>query len=188
MKNPNDLRVIKTQKAIIEAFLQMLAQKPFENISVNDVCECAVVRRATFYNHFTDKYDLFTKALQYIQKGYAAALTQDDRNTFLDTLEVSLDYMEQNEHLFTAIVKSRYAAILMQLFSEQLAVEVRKYLETEDNGIADTKISLDLMTELLTGALMQAAGWWFTQRKSVSKAEVTEQVRRFIQNASMRSL
>ena len=96
--------------------------------------------------------------------------------------------MEQNEHLFTAIVKSRYAAILMQLFSEQLAVEVRKYLETEDNGIADTKISLDLMTELLTGALMQAAGWWFTQRKSVSKAEVTEQVKRFIQNASMRSL
>ena len=183
MKNPNDLRVIKTQKAIIEAFLQLLSQMPFEDITINDVCKLAVVRRATFYNHFSDKYELFTKALQYIQQGYFEALPKSRSTSFLDTLEISLDYMEKNEHIFTAIVKSRYAAVLVSLFSEQLAVEIKKYLNEEVREFFSDKLSAEVMTQLLTGALMQTAGWWFLHRKTVSKAEITEQVKYFIKNS-----
>ncbi len=179
MKNLNDLRVIKTQKAIIEAFIQLLSQRPFEDITVNDICECAVVRRATFYNHFADKYELFSKTLQYIQKSYMDTLSTNHSDSFLDTLEISLTYMEQNERLFTAIVKSRYAAVLMGLFSEQLAAEIEKYLKKN----CPTDPPSELTTQLLTGALMQAAGWWFLHRKEVSKTEVTAQVKQFILNA-----
>ena len=54
-----DLRVLKTYKSLYEAFFKMLEAKKFEDITVNELCERAMVRRATFYKHFADKYEFF---------------------------------------------------------------------------------------------------------------------------------
>lgn len=38
--------------------LELLSQKSFEHISVNEICDISNFPRATFYNYFDDKYDL----------------------------------------------------------------------------------------------------------------------------------
>ena len=61
MPNPNeklDPRVKRTRGLILRSFEQLLAEKGFESISVQDVTDKAEVNRATFYAHFTDKYAL----------------------------------------------------------------------------------------------------------------------------------
>lgn len=185
--NLNDLRAIKTEKAIVDAFLQLLSQKPFEEITVNEVCDLAVVRRATFYNHFADKYDLFSCSLKHIKASYEEQLTSmkdsNDAFSFLDTLQISLSYIEQNEKLFEGIVMSRYSPILIDLFSTQLSHELREYLKNEIICVGEGKHEFEITIQMLTGSLMQAAGWWFFHRKEVAKEEITAQARRFIQNA-----
>ena len=52
-----DLRVIKT-KALSSSLLQLLEQQLFQTITVNQICDNALVHRTTFYKHFYDKYDL----------------------------------------------------------------------------------------------------------------------------------
>lgn len=56
-----DLRIRKTQKAIKDAFLELIEEKDFEHISVKDITDRAMISRNTFYLHYTDKYDLFNK-------------------------------------------------------------------------------------------------------------------------------
>ena len=58
IKNQNDMRVVKTKKAIEETFSAQLEQMPFEEITVKDICQSAMVGSATFYYHYRDKYDL----------------------------------------------------------------------------------------------------------------------------------
>lgn len=41
-----------------QALFLALAQKPFEDIAVNELCSSANYPRATFYNYFDDKFDL----------------------------------------------------------------------------------------------------------------------------------
>ena len=53
-----DLRIIKTHKALTSAMFRQLSHRSFEKITVNDLCEEALVSRATFYVYFRDKYDL----------------------------------------------------------------------------------------------------------------------------------
>ncbi|MFC6254059.1 TetR/AcrR family transcriptional regulator [Secundilactobacillus hailunensis] len=53
-----DKRIIKTERDIKQAFLTLLKTTPFQKISVNQVCDQALVSRSTFYEHFQDKYDL----------------------------------------------------------------------------------------------------------------------------------
>ena len=49
-------------KRTLDAFrgemFSLLAEKPFEEITVGELCENAQYPRATFYNYFDDKYDL----------------------------------------------------------------------------------------------------------------------------------
>ena len=54
-KRKTDLRVVKTHHALNEAFLRLLEERSLDDITVNDLCTEADIRRATFYKHFSGK-------------------------------------------------------------------------------------------------------------------------------------
>ncbi|WP_438444896.1 TetR family transcriptional regulator [Gorillibacterium sp. sgz5001074] len=56
--NPNDPRVKRTRKYIQQAFTALLAEMDFEDLTIQDIMDRAELNRATFYNHFQDKYEL----------------------------------------------------------------------------------------------------------------------------------
>lgn len=47
-----------TKKALANALKELMEEKPFEKISVKDICEKCTMNRKSFYYHFKDKYDL----------------------------------------------------------------------------------------------------------------------------------
>ncbi len=66
-----DPRSIRTRR-LLDAFIDLMEEKLFEDITVQDITVHATVNRATFYAHFPDKYaivedglcEVFTRALQ----------------------------------------------------------------------------------------------------------------------------
>jgi len=58
-----DLRVTKTEKALNTAMFSLLENRRFGKITVSDICVEALVSRATFYAHYTDKYDILKEWL-----------------------------------------------------------------------------------------------------------------------------
>ena len=52
-----DLRCIKTEKALDIAMFTLLSKRNFRRITVHNICTAALISRATFYAHYTDKYD-----------------------------------------------------------------------------------------------------------------------------------
>jgi AcrR family transcriptional regulator len=56
--NQADPRVRRTRKLLQQALTELLAEKSFHAINVQDVVDRATVNRATFYAHFPDKYAL----------------------------------------------------------------------------------------------------------------------------------
>jgi AcrR family transcriptional regulator len=59
----NDPRVIRTRQLIQNAFRSLNLEKDFKKITVRDITERATVNRATFYAHFTDKYELLDSTI-----------------------------------------------------------------------------------------------------------------------------
>lgn len=55
---PLTLGAKRTLEAFRREMFSLLAEKPFEEITVGELCENAQYPRATFYNYFDDKYDL----------------------------------------------------------------------------------------------------------------------------------
>ena len=51
-KKPNDLRVLRTKKNIRRAFLDMLCEMDYEQITIHELTERAMINRKTFYLHY----------------------------------------------------------------------------------------------------------------------------------------
>jgi AcrR family transcriptional regulator len=67
-----DPRIRRTRQLLQDALRNLLKQKEFDKISVQDITEAATVNRATFYAHYQDKFALLGELI---------------RITFLDLLE-----------------------------------------------------------------------------------------------------
>lgn len=60
----NDLRVLKTKKAIREAFIALVEEKGYRHVTVSDITKRAMINRNTFYLHYMDKEDLITSLME----------------------------------------------------------------------------------------------------------------------------
>jgi AcrR family transcriptional regulator len=89
-----DPRVLRTRKLIDEAFLAVLDEKGFEELSVQEVADRAGINRATFYAHYGDKYDLLSDL---IRKSLTEELSAKD------LLDRDLDE-DSVRSLFTAVI------------------------------------------------------------------------------------
>ncbi|MFN2189796.1 MAG: TetR/AcrR family transcriptional regulator [Candidatus Promineifilaceae bacterium] len=60
-----DKRIIRTRQQLTEAFFEALEEKGFQNMTVQDITDKAGVNRATFYDHYEDKTDLFNSIIDH---------------------------------------------------------------------------------------------------------------------------
>ncbi|MBR6428779.1 MAG: TetR/AcrR family transcriptional regulator [Clostridia bacterium] len=69
-----DARVRYTKRAVKEAFLSLLREKPINKITVKEVCGLAEINRATFYSHYSDCYALMESIEQELLGAFTQAL------------------------------------------------------------------------------------------------------------------
>lgn len=73
-----DPRVKRTREWLQKALMELMAEKSFEAITVQDIAERAGVNRVTFYAHFTDKYALLEHMMRALfQEKLRAELSED---------------------------------------------------------------------------------------------------------------
>lgn len=183
MEKPLDLRIQKTHKALIDAFLQLLQTKRFENITINELCELAMVRRATFYKHFADKYEFFTFFVQWIQNEFRNrfAHKEQDRNgvsPYIDIIRFALDFLDENETLVHSVMESSAFPLLLDLISEQIILDVKERLQTDQNNGKELLLSPELMAFSYTGALLNILRWWIGHKNQMSKEEIIAQIQK----------
>ncbi len=72
--NSEDKRIRKTKKILKETLISILDKKPFEQISVKEICDASDTSRVTFYTHYSDKYeladDIFNDMIQIAKDDY----------------------------------------------------------------------------------------------------------------------
>ncbi len=189
MEQKTDLRIIKTYKALTEALKDLLLEKPLTEITVNEICEKAMVRRATFYKHFGVKYELLTFILNEMkddirQKGEQSHLPSNNGNLDFhrDILSV-LEYIEADEPLFRALNDNCSSSSVLLLMVDFITRTLKDFLAQNDNINRFHSASFELLYQLLTGAFLQGISWWLNNKERFTKQEMAEQLNSFIVNA-----
>ena len=163
MEEKLDPRVKRTRGLILRAFEDLLAEKNFESISVQDVTEKAQINRATFYAHFHDKYALLDHSVsqmfrQEIEKRTLNAChytPENLRNLILAVCEflsrVHSDCAQPHQQ-FESLVEGNVKNILFELLSYWLK-------QTND------KLSTDIPATVATWAIYGLASLYSHNKK-----------------------
>ena len=69
-----DLRIRKTRRAIRSGLVKACEAKPYEHVSVADICRVSVVSRTTFYDHYTGKDALLAEVVSFLLEDITPAL------------------------------------------------------------------------------------------------------------------
>lgn len=86
----NDHRARVTQALIRRAFTDLMRQKPLESITISELCKHASINRSTFYNHYTDLYDLRDQIEEHLKKEFYQALKPLLSDETLDQMPVKI--------------------------------------------------------------------------------------------------
>lgn len=85
MQVKKNSRVIRSRTQIIDAFVLLSGKKPFSSITVKDITTEARINRATFYNHFLDKYDLLEQVVSEALRSNLGCSSRPDIKEHLST-------------------------------------------------------------------------------------------------------
>ncbi len=134
-----DLRKKKTQRAIINAFLQLRSQKPLEKITVRELSDIAEINKATFYLHYHDIYDLSeTLEREVVQNCLDSIENPSDilKNTKLFVRELGTAFVVNEQLIKTLFEGSRsssFVALLEEGLKNIIASEYPDFeMNTED--------------------------------------------------------
>src|ERR1700740_3158708 len=120
-----DPRIRRTRQMLFDAFQDLLAEKTFQLITVQDIAERSTLNRATFYDHFTDKFALleamigerFTMLINARLAGIVDTCEASLRQLILaacDFLAEVSSGCQKHQRQFEPIVESRVKAIMRE--------------------------------------------------------------------------
>ena len=100
----DDLRIRRTYKLLSESLLDLLSENKFEDISVTDICEKAMIHRTTFYKHFEDKYQLLKFCVKEFQINFSKENNFDYKfnnltDYYINTMKNILEFRYLSFHL-----------------------------------------------------------------------------------------
>lgn len=180
-----DLRVRRTYKLLVEALTELLAGKAYDKISVTDICEKAMVNRATFYKHFEDKNHLLQFGIKDIQeKLSSASLTPEHQNDpkqyYLKEFENSLHYLDGNEGLHALILASSESNPIMAAIYRASIDDITSKLEHNEKQGVRHSVPIELIANFYAGALISTELWWLKNRETTSIEQMIDYVDRLM--------
>lgn len=104
-----DLRIMKTHKALTASMYTLLERRKFARITVNDLCEEALISRATFYIHFCDKYNLLSYCLDEIKD---SLLKEMHHFTYERMEQVVNQFIRDNVKVITNVAEDEDSEVL----------------------------------------------------------------------------
>ena len=170
----DDLRIRRTYKLLSESLLDLLSENKFEDISVTDICEKAMIHRTTFYKHFEDKYQLLKFCVKEFQINFSKENNFDYKfnnltDYYINTMKNILEFITspKNKSQFVALLKNNRNSI-QTIFHETIVEDVILKLEDVKKNGNEFSVPIPMIAEFYAGAIISVIRWWFESDMTIS--------------------
>ena len=170
----DDLRIRRTYKLLSESLLDLLSENKFEDISVTDICEKAMIHRTTFYKHFEDKYQLLKFCVKEFQINFSKENNFDYKfnnltDYYINTIKNILEFITspKNKSQFVALLKNNRNSI-QTIFHETIVEDVILKLEDVKKNGNEFSVPIPMIAEFYAGAIISVIRWWFESDMTIS--------------------
>lgn len=178
MNKRNDITA-QTKQNIMDAFWSLYCERRIEKITVRDLTNKAGYNRGTFYEYFSDVYDV----LEQIENTLIPSLDElppvsTPAGSFGMPLSTFFDLYKQNSKYYSVLLgecgdpafacklKNSIKPVIMQFF---------------DNNPSVDKKELDYILEYTLSAMIGIMSYWFSQPEPLSNEKLHELIYRLME-------
>ncbi|MBO5292208.1 MAG: TetR/AcrR family transcriptional regulator C-terminal domain-containing protein [Lachnospiraceae bacterium] len=155
----------RTHVLLRQALFTLLSVKPFDKISLTDICRLAMVPRSTFYRHFEDKYALLYHCFEHLQKD--AGLELDiriiqSRERTQDFFVTLFSFLEKNKTGYRKIIASNRQDSVIDCLRNYLEQQICDNLELTFHNQVPNGLPVDMFGKIISSIIL-AAGLSFIE-------------------------
>ncbi|MDT2738469.1 TetR/AcrR family transcriptional regulator [Enterococcus canintestini] len=188
-----DLRVKRTNKMIIEAFIHLVEKNGYEQVTVQDIADQAMINRATFYAHYKDKQDLYETIFDYALTAFTSVLNPAElvkgNRIKVKQIEAVMTKIYGNIHenrkFYLTIMDASANEILRKkiadILNEQYA-DVFNRLKITENEI---EVPMDFIIEYMTSIFIGTLHWWLTTDSQMTPEHLAKLVIKLVGNGHL---
>lgn len=169
-----DRRVQRTRKLIIETFMELLRDKGFEKITVNDIAYRADINRGTVYLHFLDKYDILEKCIDiYVEELLSQCSGDEEIHLRYDAMGKVFSYLEEHIDIYKLLHENDKYGMFRKKLTNALLSQVEIAMALMPKEIATSR---EIASQFLVNGLLGVIEWWISSDMSCSADDVTERL------------
>lgn len=178
-----DKRVQKTKHAIYIAFVELLNEKDVNQITITDIAKKANINRKTFYNYYTDTYEVMEEIQNLVVGAFIKNIGTVEFTNMADFLpEIFVKFTETVNHdlefyhlLFNTNNRSYFIVKIVDILREHVQ---KRLEETEQLDLRRFKVAVDLYIPGIISIYMN----WFINSYDYSIEELSTLLTDFILN------
>lgn len=159
----------------------MLAIKRFEDITINDLCAESGIRRATFYKHFSDKYEFLRFFVSSLRHEFDKVIWKKKKPDATAEYYVAyarqiIEFVASNSVMVKHVIESEISSTILEIIMEQNYNDTCDRLrKSVDEGMI-LPTTIETMSAMLTGAVTRAIYVWFKNGMPTPKEKFIEEV------------
>jgi len=188
-----DRRVQRTLQSLRTALFELIKEKEYDEISIEEITTRANVGRTTFYLHFKDKDDLLmeefsttiyerVQSLSEIPFSVWLPVSEDDKenNKPLQPLLLVFQHIHDHSELYYLLLKSansnRIVERIRKVSTDAIIKFVENKMETDPIPVL-SEVPIEFFAAFFSGALISIANWWIGEDMRHTPEEVTDMFR-----------
>lgn len=178
MGNRNEsAKVLQTKHLLASQLMELLKNRSLKKISVNDICQGALISRSTFYLHFEDKYRLLQYCFEKeIGRWETSTRGKTAQETILYILDAILGKKEFYYHTFMDEPVQEQIEILHSVFAR---IFMDKLREKEKAGY-ELPGPASIVSAFYAGGIATANIQWIRSNFDIPKEEMAECQRKLL--------
>ncbi len=174
-----DRRVIKTKKAIRNAFIKLLAEKDYNDISVKDIADAADVDRKTVYNYYSGIYELREELENDLVKLWNESIQKLDFQKNFENpqqiFDILTEIINSNLELYSNLIKLDAKSYIIRKLVESMTELVKNELEKSKVAFQGSK-KLEIAAQFVTSGILSVYQHWFNSDRNVPLEELSKEI------------
>ncbi|MCM3724267.1 TetR/AcrR family transcriptional regulator [Neobacillus cucumis] len=169
-----DRRIVRTQDAIKKAFLELMSEKNFDSITIQDISDRANINRATVYLHYLDKFDLLDKIIEEHINNMVNLCESEAEMDWIESTIHCMEYLKSNYLFFSTMLVSEGARYFRSRFVQHNIEEFKKDVDiTKGKNFGQSE---DVVVEFVANAYVGVVEWWLKNGMPYPPQEMAEKV------------
>jgi AcrR family transcriptional regulator len=185
-----DRRVQRTRELLQKALIELISERGYDAITIQDIVDHANVGRTTFYLHYTSKDDLLMSCHEVIvSEFHFGPLYPLSREELLSPeapagMRRAYRHLEEARTVLYPLFQGKDSLLILRRLRDWIAQEIEASLRAAF-AEADSTITLDVLAHYLAGAQIAMVQWWLQKRQPYTSDNLAQTFHR-LQRAAIR--